>query len=337
MTTTSRDLTIVWTTALLVVVAATRLPAQRLPTPVPEARAVVVAGLLGIVAAGAEWTIAWQGTDNADGLIAADDGGVLFAQEQPARVRKLDTDDRVSVLLEDTRGTGALARDRTGRLLGVQRTCTDPGGKPSACQEPPAVAELSPTRRVLADSYRGQPFGRLNDIIADDIGGSYVTVGGVYYVSPRGEVQMVAEDIRSNGIMLSLDERVLYVTNGEEILAFDREENGRTGTRRTFARLEAGGTGDGMALDGDGRLYVTSQPGVQVFEPTGAYLGLIPTPRNAISVAFAGPGKQRLYVVGSGAIGADGREFQSPAGVRTNAKTIYRLPMIARGIVTRAK
>jgi gluconolactonase len=108
-------------------------------------------------------------------------------------------------------------------------------------------------------------------------------------------------------------------------------------SRRIFATLEAGGNGDGMAIDDAGRLYVTSAPGVQVLSPEGRYLGLIPTPRPAISVAFAGAGKRTLYVVGSGALGQDGLEFRTPDGVRNNAKTIYRLQMIAAGFSGRAK
>ena len=92
-----------------------------------------------------------------------------------------------------------------------------------------------------------------------------------------------------------------------------------------------------MAVDAAGRLYVTSNPGVQVLSPEGKYLGIIPTPRGVISVAFSGPGKKRLYVVGSGALGPDGREFVTPEGVRNNAKTIYRIPMLARGFTGRAK
>jgi len=107
--------------------------------------------------------------------------------------------------------------------------------------------------------------------------------------------------------------------------------------RRDFATLEAGGNGDGMAIDDDGRLYVTSAPGVQVFAVDGKYLGLIPTPRSAISVAFSGPSKSMLYIVGSGAVGPDGLEFRTPDGVRNNAKTIYRLPMLAEGFSGRPK
>ena len=96
-------------------------------------------------------------------------------------------------------------------------------------------------------------------------------------------------------------------------------------------------SGDGMAIDALGRLYVTSGAGVQVLGADGKYLGLIPTPRNAISVAFAGPDKKTLYIVGSGALGADGQEFTTAEGVRNNAKTIYRLPMLAQGFKGRAK
>jgi hypothetical protein len=56
-----------------------------------------------------------------------------------------------------------------------------------------------------------------------------------------------------------------------------------------------------------------------------------------ISVAFSGRNKKTLYVVGSGALGPDGKEFTTPEGVRNNAKTIYRIPMVAQGFTGRAK
>src|SRR5437868_5724541 len=78
------------------------------------AREVTVTGIPGVVAAGATWTIAWQGPDNADGIVGTDDGGLLFAQEQPNQISKLDPDDRVSVFLTDTHGTGAISIDSRG-------------------------------------------------------------------------------------------------------------------------------------------------------------------------------------------------------------------------------
>ena len=312
------------------------LSAQRGGQP-QGAREVGVSAIPGVVAANSRWMLAWQGTDNADGIVGTDDGGLLFAQEQPNRISKLDATDKVSVALEDTHGTGAIAIDARGRVLAVQRTCTDPGGQPAQCTEPTRIGVLSPERKVLADSFDSKPLGRLNDLVADRKGGVYFTVGGAYYVNAAGRVTSLGENIRANGIMLSPDERVLYVTNGGSILAFDVQADGSVTNRRDFAKLDAGGNGDGMAIDAAGRLYVTSQPGVQVFDRGGKHLGLIPTPRNAISVAFAGRDKKTLYIVGSGALGADGKEFITPEGIRNNAKTIYKLSMLAQGFKGRAK
>ena len=150
-------------------------------------------------------------------------------------------------------------------------------------------------------------------------------------------VSTIGENIRTNGIILSRDEKTLYVTNGGALVAFDIQPNGRVGNQRDFGKLEAGGNGDGMAIDAEGRLYVTSGPGVQVFSPEGKYLGVVPTPRSVISAAFSGPDKKTLYVVGAGALGPDGQEFRTPEGVRNNAKTIYKITMLAQGFKGRAK
>jgi gluconolactonase len=319
----------------LMCVAAANLGAQRGGQP-QGARDVTA--IPGVVAAGATWTIAWQGTDNADGIVGTSDGGLLFAQEQPSQISKLDVNDRVSVFLRDTHGAGALSIDATGRIIAVERTCTDPGRRASdPCVEPTVVGVLAPERKTLADSFERKPLGRLNDLVADRKGGAYFTVGGAYYVNAAGRVTSLGDDLRTNGIILSRDERVLYVTNGSVIVAFDVQADGSVRNRRDFGKLEAGGNGDGLAIDADGRLYVTSGPGVQVLAVDGKYLGVIPTPRGVISVAFSGRDKKTLYVVGGGALGPDGREFTTPEGVRNNAKTIYRIPMLAQGFKGRAK
>jgi gluconolactonase len=322
--------------AVLLIASAVPLAAQRGGQP-QGPRDVTVSAIPGVVAAGSRWVLAWQGSDNADGIVGTADGGLLFAQEQPNRISELDVNDRVSVQITDTHGTGALAIDAKGRVLAVQRTCTDPGGQPAQCTEPTRIGVLAPARQTLADSFEGKPLGRLNDLVADKNGSVYFTVGGAFVVNATGRVSSLGDNIRANGIMLSPDEKALYVTNGNGILSFDLRDDGSVTNRRDFATLQAGSTGDGMAIDAAGRLYVTSQPGVQVFDRDGTTLGLIPTPRNVISVAFAGRDKKTLYVVGSGAIGADGKEFTTPEGVRNNAKTIYKLPMLTEGFKGRAK
>ncbi len=312
--------------------------AQQRDFPQPQAaREVTIQGIPGVVAAGVKWALAWQGADNADGIVGTDDGGLLFAQEQPSRISKLDEHDKVSVYLEDTHGAGAVAIDSKGRILVAERTCTDPGRRPAQCAEPTAVAVLSPERKILADNFAGKGLGRLNDLIVDKMGGVYFNGAGTFYVNASGQVSSIGENIRTNGIMLGRDEKTLYVTNGTVVVVFDVQPDGTVKNQRDFGKLEAGGAGDGMAIDSAGRLYISTDAGVQVLSPEGKYLGVIPTPRGAISVAFSGPDKKTLYVVGSGALGPDGNELRTPGGVRNNAKSIYKVATLAEGFRGRAK
>jgi gluconolactonase len=303
-------------------------------------REVTVTAIPGVVGAGVKWTLAWQGTDNADGIVGTPDGGLLFAQEQPNRISKLDRNDRLSVFVENTRGSGSVSFDAKGRLFAAQRTCTDPGWRGDPCTTPPAIGVIYPEsdRRIIAENVDGKSIGRPNDLIVSRQGNVYFTSGGAFRVSPAGEVSVIGENLRTNGIMLSPDEKILYITNGPVVVAFDVQPDGTVTNQRDFAKLEAGGNGDGLAIDAAGRLYVTSMAsGVQVFAADGKYLGQIPTPRSVISAAFSGQDKKTLYVVGSGAFGTDGMEFSTPPGVRNNAKSIYKLPMLAQGFTGRAK
>ena len=310
--------------------------AQTFPQPLPE-REVAVTAIAGIVAAGAKWEAVWQGDNNADGLVGGPDGSIFFAQEQFNRVLRLTPGGDVSVYLSDANGPGALAIDAMGRMLAVERTCTDPGRK-GECKDPTAVSVLAPKRRVLASSVGGKSLGRVNDLVLSKRGDIYFTSGGAFHMDSKRNVEefggQTGEKLRTNGIMLSRDEKTLYVTNGAALVAFDVAASGGVANQREFAKLQ--GSGDGMAIDTAGRLYVTTPSGVEVVDEMGKSLGLIPSPRNAISAAFAGPGKRTLYIVGSGAM-IDGKEYVTLAGVRNNGKTIYRISMQTQGFAGRAK
>jgi len=323
-------------TVSVLLTASTPALAQLLPGERPAA----VGEIPGVIGAGATWELVWADFKTADGLVGTADGGVLFAQEQGDTIRKLDVNNHESVYLTDSHGAGALSSDSQGRLYAVQRTCTDPGRPFSAaCQELTRISILAPEPRLLANSFAdGRPLGRLNDLIADGKGGAYFTVGGLYYVNAQGVVSTVADqDIRTNGLMLSTDGRTLYVTNVTTVLAFDVQPDGSTRNRREFGGLNGDMGGDGMAIDSAGRLYVSAAGGVHVLSPRGEHLGLIPTPRVPISIAFAGPQKRTLYVAQMGAVGPDGKPWATPAGVRNTAMTIYRINMVSEGFKGRPK
>lgn len=310
-------------------------PGPGLAAPVP--RKVNITAIPGVVVAGGKWTKVWQeGGNSADGIIPDRDGSVLVAQEDYDTVLKINADGQTSVAVANAKGVGSLSMDRQGRLYGAHRTERPGSTKPDKASIENAITELAPDRMLIADKWAdGTTLTvRPNDLAADSHGGAYFTSGCLYYASPKG-VTVMADNIRTNGIAFSPDDKILYVTNGSQLVAFDVEGPGKLAKRRDFATLPADNYGDGLAVDSKGRLYVSSGTGVQVFDNNGKHLGVIPTPRGIISVAFAGPNKKTLYVVGSGAEDEKGQPIRQ--GPQQTAATVYKLPVVAHGLKGRAK
>jgi len=69
-----------------------------------------------------------------------------------------------------------------------------------------------------------------------------------------------------------------------------------------------------------------------VFDKSGTQLGVIPTPRRSITVAFAGPDRKTLYIGTLGANTPTGVNWTTPQGVRNIAATIYGLKTLASGV-----
>jgi len=269
----------------------------------------------GVVKGGTKVELVGTGLRGTGGPIAAADGTLLFTEQDANRVSRIDASGRVTPYLSNTNGTIGLAFDRHGRLIAAQTTN-------------PQIAVLSPTRDVLADSFEGQPIVRPHDLTIDRNGGIYFSDPGkpaVFYIRPEGDLVKAADDIeRPSGVLLSPEERVLYISNtlGDSVLAFDVQSDGTLTNRRSFAAL--GGvvrtpTGvrsgaDGLAVDSAGRLYVATAAGIQIFGEQGSRLGTIPIgiadgPQN---LAFAGPDRKTLYVVGRNAAWKIAMQSQGP-------------------------
>jgi gluconolactonase len=261
------------------------------PAEAPGSRQTTVTEIPGVVAAGQQWKEIWEvDGNNADGIIATKDGGILIAQNDKSDVVKLDKDGKTSIAYADTNTGGSLALNSKGALFIDNR-----GLRAS-------IEELAPQHKTLANQYNGDSLdcigGVLNDLAADSKGGAYFTMGGLFYADPQGKVTKYGENLLTNGIVLSADEKHLFVTNGPTVAEFDVQKDGSLANQREFAKLEGGGFGgDGSTFDSMGRLYVTSNPGVQVIGTDGKNLGIIPTPHGVISVVFSGPDRKTLYAV----------------------------------------
>ncbi|WP_374488015.1 SMP-30/gluconolactonase/LRE family protein [Zoogloea sp.] len=299
-----------------------------------QAQERVTAAIPGVVNAGTPIEFIQDGFKGTEGPIAAPDGAVLFTENNNARIIRIAPDNTTSVFLDNTNGANALAYSPEGELVAVQTI-------------EPRVGVILPqgnarTLAVKVDDSLG--FGRPNDLVVDKKGFVYFTDSGangavkpdptktaapaVYRISPEYVIERIAKDItRPNGITLSPDEKTLYVANtaGEHIYAFDIDAKGKVGPRREFAHLEGlrqtengpSSGADGLVVDAEGRLYVASNTGIQVFSAKGEPLGTIALPKQPQNLAFGGPGKKYLYVVGRGAV--------------------YRIPTLTAGYAGRAK
>lgn len=311
----------------LVLLAAARplaLPAQQLVTP----------EIPGVVVAGTPVEVVKDDFRSTEGPVGMPDGSLLFTETRASVIQRIAPDGTASVYLENTGLANGLGFDRQGRLIAAQH-----GGEGQGVARIGIIAPAG-EERVLVDGFQGRPFVRPNDLVVDARGGVYFTdpaprpadPGGaletpshVYYLRPDGRLVLLDDRMRRpNGIQLSPDGWTLYVADTilEDIIAFDVMADGSVANGRVFAKIRdvdpaVGSGADGMAMDADGRLYSTSSTGVQVFDPRGEHLGTIPIPRRAQNVAFAGPDRSWLYVVGAGGV--------------------YRVQTRTRGVEGRAK
>jgi enterochelin esterase family protein len=154
-----------------------------------------------------------------------------------------------------------------------------------------------------------------NDLVVTTKGHVYVTVTGkkqVVLIEGAGKSRVVDTGIPApNGVALSPDQETLAVSDyaGVAAWAFRIEPNGDLTARMPiFPYRDFGNTveskGDAMTSDTLGRWYVSTEAGVEVYDPNGRSIGLIlaPTRSPITSVALSGPGLHSLFVLTQGKV-----------------------------------
>ena len=281
------------------------------------------AAIPGVIAAGQSWKTvwAWEG-NNVDGPIAGKGGTMIVGNNDAGNVLQIDPATGKGKVLYASNTAGAVSRSKDGKLFVAERGL------------PEQVVQLEPSRKVLASSLNGEPLecvgGVINDLSADARGGVYMAIsgGGLLYASPVGKVTAYGENMgAANGIILSPDETKLYVGNGMVVEVFDVQADGSLTGQKDFARLHTGRTGDGSAVDAQGRLYVATGEAVDVFSPSGDYLGSIAGPQGLHGVAFGGKDKKTLF----------GIVFYGGWGSPAARNQLIAIPTVAQGYLGRAK
>jgi gluconolactonase len=262
-------------------------------------------GIPGVIAPGVEPELVQEGFVFTEGPVGTPDGGLYFSDIRPNKIYLLDASGKIALVREQSNGSNGLAVTKDGDLYAAE------GGGPRVSKR-----GRDGTVTAVAEGTDRGPFLSPNDLILDAKGGIYITDPGprpvvpgrptsVSYLAPGAKQAVVidGEVARPNGLTLTLDGKTLIVddTIGTVVFAYDVQADGSVKNKRPFAQLrdipegkESGA--DGLALDSEGRIYITTLTGVQVFDAKGAYLGTIKVPRQPANAAFAGPDKRVLYI-----------------------------------------
>lgn len=264
------------------------------------------------------WQQVAEGYQFTDAACADAEGNFYFADVGKGKsINKISPDGKVSVHIDNTPKISGLKFGPDGRIY-------------AACQAPKQIAAFDKDGKMTVVAEGAEP----NDLVVTAKGDIYYTDTGkkqVVLVDAKGNRRAVDTGInKPNGITLSPDQGTLAVSDygGVNVWVFRIEKDGSLSAREPYmtARNAFGkevSGGDGSTTDTAGRYYVTSDVGIQVFDPTGRMCGVIAKPQGnkaAVSVAFAGPGHHYLYAASTDKIyrrktqATGALFFQPPAG-----------------------
>jgi gluconolactonase len=263
--------------------------------------------------------MSWEGVNPIEGVGAEDvtevQGGFQFTEGTcwfPEEGVLRFTDIPNSRIHEvDAQGGVSVWREQSGKANGLGVT---PEGDVIACEHQNRRVTRSDTSgaiQVVAEDYQGLRFNSPNDVIIRSDGTIYFTdptygldgaaqelsFQGVFRVAPDGTVSLVGDTFsQPNGIALSPDEQILYVTDSDadELHSFPVNADGSTGPGTKM--LDTAGTPDGMAVDDGGNLYLTTTAGIDVLRPDGTAWGTIPVNEKPSNCAFGDADRQTLYI-----------------------------------------
>lgn len=218
--------------------------------------------------------------------------------------------------LETGDGTNGLLIAKDGRLLTANH------GKRAIT----AIDLDSGEDEILAHSFDGKKFNSPNDLVEAQDGSIYFTdppygltggdeselkdlsFNGVYRLSPDGTLSVIDKSLtRPNGIVLSPDEKTLYVAQSDpdvQILksySIDREtitDNGIFYDATPLASDDAPGLPDGMCVSQSGHIFATGPGGVLILSPSGKLLGRILAQKATANCAFGDDGRT-LFITSS--------------------------------------
>jgi gluconolactonase len=264
-----------------------------------------------VIAPGATLEKVWGEGAFTEGGAQDTDGSILFSDIGNRIMRFDPKTGKTKVFREPSGRANGMIFDSHGRLIVAEGANLGGGRRVS-------ITERDGTVRTLADNYDGKRFNSPNDVAVDRRGRVYVSdpryVGsesreldfeGVFLIDSQGfVVPLVTTAIKPNGLVLSPDEKTLYVSdNGPKrraLIAAQRGPTGKLGPTKVIHDFGSGRGIDGMTVTTDGRIVAAagsgSKAGAIVLSPDGKVLATIPTPEDPANVEFGGEDGKTLYI-----------------------------------------
>jgi gluconolactonase len=331
------------------------------PSPEPKPFTITKAdpALDAIVAADATLELIASGFGINEGVLWVRDGDrgyVLVSSLIDNVMYKITPDHKISVFMERAGYTGRDAnhvgmQTRSGRshviIIGPNCATLDKQGRLVWCApQDLAVKRLEPdgTQTVLADGYQGKHFNGPNDIALKSDGALYIADSDVglrdggmsplkqmpdnVWLVKDGQVSIALEQsalgANPNGIVLSPDEKYLYLTAGRRLKRYEVKADDTLGEGTVVA--EGDGITDGMKVDRSGNIYSTSGAGpgvIRIASPEGKLLGLLNLP-----VLGGAEPKRQICATNLAFGGNDGRDLYISA-----CDAVYKVRLKMAGIV----
>lgn len=264
-----------------------------------------------VLIAGEDWQLVSEGHRHTDGPAVSPGGELYFSDPANDRIHRVGLGGRTAVFAGDTSGANGMMFGPDGRLYA------------GATRSRQLVAyDAAGTKTVILENVL------INDLAVNVKGEIYFTDSPgkkVWFVPRGGEPRVVHEGIEyPNGVAFSADQSLLYVSDhaGRLSWAFQIRPDGSLAHGQRYFYLHMPDTatrsgGDGMTVDTEGRVYIATSLGVQVFDQIGKCHAIIPAPQRTASlssVKFGGAALDELYV--------------------TNGDSVYRRKVRTRGVVS---
>ena len=237
------------------------------------------------------------------------DGHLYFSDSPNDRIMRRSTDGVVSVFRAPCGRANGLDFDAQGRLVMCQSMGAGGGRRL-------ARLEADGRETVLAETYEGKRFSAPNDLAIDPRGPIYFTdmpplksetppelPAGVYRVDAPGRVVRVIDNLaRPNGLALSADRRLLYVSDRgtQKVHRYRVADDGSLTADGILYDFSPDRGVDGMCLDTAGNMVAAAgqdaTTGLFVVSPAGKLIGHQPIGEFATNVCFGGSDLRDLYL-----------------------------------------